>query len=180
MRKSRIEILLVVLTVLALGAGVAAGLLASRLPAARAQSHAQEQSSSDAADATSSLAEELQLTAEQREQMRDIWEGVRREVQAAYERAQRLQKLRDDELAKILNDEQKAKFEKISHDFAERYKELAQERDETFSRAVEQTKQLLNDEQRMKYEQILKRQVGSVGLAGPSSAVSDSTTRVGG
>lgn len=67
MRYKRMELLLIVLTVLALGAGVAAGLLAARLPAANTNPITPQ-----SADITPLVAE-LQLTPAQRDQMRTIW-----------------------------------------------------------------------------------------------------------
>jgi hypothetical protein len=92
--------------------------------------------------------------------MREIWEGVRGKVHHTFEDAQQLQKQRDDALVAILNDEQKAQFEKISHDYADRFDQLSHARDQAFADAVEQTRKLLNEEQRRKYEQILKDHVG--------------------
>jgi len=156
-KKGRIELLLIGVTVLALSAGVVAGLLAARLPG------------SPAADSTlpppppmppeQSLTDQLQLNAEQREQMRGIWEGVRGNVHKTFEQAESLQQERDRAVVAMLNDEQKARFEKISKDFADRYEKLTQERDQLFNEAVKKTKTILNEQQREKYEQILKTHV---------------------
>jgi uncharacterized membrane protein len=156
-RKGRIVILLISLTVLALSAGVVAGLVAARLPGSSA--------SGDGAPPPppmppeQSLAEQLQLSPDQRESMRGIWEGVREKVHKTFEDADSLQQERDQAVVALLNDEQKAKFEKISNDFANRYTDLLSQRDKLFDKAVENTKKLLNDEQRKKYEEILKSHV---------------------
>src|SRR6476646_4080924 len=100
MRKTRIEILLISLTVLALGAGLAAGLLAARLPTGSGSSADTVPGvGSGAANQSAehgSLTDELQLTPQQRDQMREIWEGTRGRVHQVYEDAQQLQKDRDD------------------------------------------------------------------------------------
>ncbi len=75
-----------------------------------------------------------------------------------------LQKQRDEALVALLNDEQKAKFEKISKDYADRYAELTRNRDQVFAQAVQQTRSLLNETQRQKYDQILKNNVGTTGF----------------
>jgi Spy/CpxP family protein refolding chaperone len=168
MSKKRIEVLLISVTALALCAGLAAGLLASRLPGGAQPPPAP--APTESAEPRTPLVEELNLTAEQREQMRQIWEGVRGQVRQAFEDAQRLQKQRDEALVSLLTDEQKAKFEKISKDYAGRFDELTHKRDATFQNAVERTRRILNDEQRQKYDQILKRQVGSA--AAPTTAMS--------
>jgi Spy/CpxP family protein refolding chaperone len=168
MRKTRIEILLISLTVLALGAGLAAGLLAARLPTASSGTSG-DTVTGVGSGATNqpaehgSLIDELGLTAQQRDQMREIWEGTRGRVHQVFEDAQQLQKDRDDAIVALLNDEQKAKFERISKDYADRFGALQKKRDQAFEDAVEKTKSILNDVQRQKYEQILRRHVGPDG-----------------
>ena len=153
MRKTRIEILLIGLTVVALSAGVVAGVLASRLPASGG-------AAGPMGPEQTPLAAELQLTPAQQDQMKQIWEGVRGRVHETFEDAQRLQKERDDALVAMLTDEQKARFEKISKDFADRFDQLSSKRDRTFADAVEKTRRLLSDDQRKKYDEILKNRVG--------------------
>jgi Spy/CpxP family protein refolding chaperone len=153
----RKQVLLVALTALAAGAGTVGGLLMARGADAGAQAPPSPAPPGDR-DRTP-LVEDLQLTPDQREQMRVIWEGVRHKAHAAYEDAQRLQKQRDEAIIRLLNDEQKAQFEKISKDHAQRFDELRRRRDETFESGVEQTKKLLDDTQRQKYDQILKTHV---------------------
>lgn len=167
MRKTRIEILLISLTVLALGAGLAAGLLAARLPTAAGSSG--DTFTGVGSGATNqppergSLIDELGLTPQQRDQMREIWEATRGRVHQVFEDAQQLQTDRDDAIVALLNDEQKQKFQKISKDYADRFKTLEKKRDQAFEDAVEKTKSILNDVQRQKYEQILRRHVGPDG-----------------
>jgi len=163
MRKTRIEILLIGLTVLALSAGVVAGMLASRMPGS--------EPTAAPVDRTP-LVEELGLTPDQRDQMRQIWEGVRAKVHQTFEDAQQLQKQRDDTLVSLLTDEQKAKFQKISKDYAKRYDQLARTRELTFNQAVERTKALLSEQQKRKYEEILKSRVQSAGPGGLGPPIS--------
>ncbi|HVT89087.1 MAG TPA: Spy/CpxP family protein refolding chaperone [Tepidisphaeraceae bacterium] len=148
MKRRKIETLVIGLAVLSLAAGVAAGFVASRVSAASA-------SLPSPADSTP-LTVELQLTPDQRDQMRDIWETVRSSVRNVFDDAQRLEKQRDDAMIALLNDEQKARFEKLSQTYADRFNQLTQKRDQTFQDAVERTRKLLTEEQRVKYEAILK------------------------
>src|SRR5262245_57415658 len=163
MNTRRLQILLIGVPVLALCAGLAAGLLTSHLPPVSGSdatgSPPLAQPPPPMLDRTA-LVEELQLTPEQRDQMREIWEGVRVKVHQTFEDAQQIQKQRDDALVAILTEEQKAQFERISHDYADRFDKLTRARDQAFADAVERTKKVLNDEQRRKYEQILKDHVG--------------------
>jgi hypothetical protein len=150
MRRTRIEILLVGLTVLALSAGVVAGMLASRLPAASSTAEPAPPGASVA------LSDELQLNAQQREQMRKIWEPVRSHIRQRFTDAEDLQRQRDQALLALLNDEQKAKFEKISKQFAEKFAEINDAREKTFQSAVAQTMSILDENQRAKYQDIIR------------------------
>jgi hypothetical protein len=164
MRKTRIEILLIALTVLGMGAGLAAGLLAARMPGSAGTQPTGEGTGPGPAPVPpdrTPLVEELQLTPEQRDQMREIWESARGRVHQTFLDAQQLQKDRDDALVTLLNDEQKAQFRKLSEDYGHRFDTLLKKRDAAFEQAVEKTKSLLNESQRQKYDEILRRHVGT-------------------
>jgi Spy/CpxP family protein refolding chaperone len=149
MRRTRIEFLLVGLTVLALSAGVVAGMLASRLPAGGTSTETPPPS-------PMALSDELQLTPDQREQMRQIWEPVRSQVHARFTEADDLQRQRDQALVALLNDEQKAKFEKISKQFADKFAAINESREKTFQSAVDRTLAILDETQRAKYQSIIR------------------------
>jgi hypothetical protein len=153
MKKNRIIVLLIGVPLIALGAGVATGMLASRLPAMNPAHPPQ-------ASGQLPLAEQLRLSDAQRDQMQQIWERAQSRVRRGVESAQQLQQQRDDALVALLNDEQKAAFEKISKEYADRYAELMARRDEEFSLAVSQTRKLLDEQQRQTYDQILRSHVG--------------------
>jgi len=154
MKRKQTQVLLIALTVLALGAGLTAGLLAARLDDANHAGAARKLPAPVAERA--GLADELGLSEAQREQIRSIWEGVRDQVRDTFQAAQELERARDQAMIALLTDEQKAQFEKISQDFSAQYSELALRREQSFTDAVEQTRKLLNDEQRTKYERILQ------------------------
>ena len=145
---------------LALAAGVTGGMLLARLPDARAEV--------PTGSAASPLAAELGLSAQQAEQMRTIWEGVRATAQDCFDDARRLQKQRDDALVSLLTDEQKAKFETISKEYADSFAELNRKRDREFKTAVSMTREVLSPEQWKKYEKILTSRVGPGSLRGLS------------
>lgn len=162
MKKRHIQVVLVMVAVLALGAGLAAGFLTARLPTSPVDVPL------ESLDRTP-LVEQLQLTAGQRDQMREIWESVRSQVRGAYDEAQKLQQQRDDALKELLNEEQQAKFAVISRDFSDRFNQVTDRRDKAFDSAVEQTKALLSIEQQRKYDQILKAHVGDAPRLGPTT-----------
>lgn len=140
---------------IALGAGAVGGMLLSRLPMLGSAA------ASTAVNATpTSLTEALQLTPQQAEQMRSIWEKTRAQAHIAYADAQELQKGRDDALVAILNDEQKAKYEKIAREYADRFSTLTAKRDAMFQKAVEQTRTILSPAQQTQYEEVLRSRLG--------------------
>src|SRR4051812_26998845 len=157
----RKETLLVMLTVLAVGAGVVAGMVVSRLPAV-ATGAPNGGAAFPASPGQSALAQELHLSTQQTEQMRQTWESVREKVRLSYESADRLNRQRDEAIQAMLTPEQKAKFEKLTQDFADRFIALRKDRDSAFSKAVEETRKILSDEQRKKYDELLKTMAPAV------------------
>src|SRR5262249_22256355 len=129
--------------VLALFAGVAVGMLGARMPA----SH----------ERRSWLADELNLSSQQSEQMRAIWQDVSKNRQSDWERRRALEKERADAIVALLNDEQKARYEKINQDFSARMQEMAKQREQAFADAQDRTKSILTEEQRAKYEQLMQK-----------------------
>src|SRR5947208_930923 len=136
MKTTRMKLLVVALTVLGLSAGVVAGMLVSRLPATDRGTGGP---SPHPPGMSPALVEQLGLTQDQQDKMKAIWEGVRGDVQQCFQQAQDLQKQRDNDVLAMLNDEQKAKFEKLSKDYALRFDKLTQQREQAFEKAVDET-----------------------------------------
>jgi len=157
-KSSKVKIMLVGLTALCLSAGVVAGMLVSRLPAAGAAPDISAPPQPGLL--TSSLAEKLSLNPDQQAKMRTIWEGVRTQVQTSYRDASDLEKQRDNDIAAMLTDEQKAKFEKIAHKYHDEYLQISRTRDQTIQQAIAHTKELLNPDQQKKYDEELKLRIG--------------------
>ncbi|HYO11275.1 MAG TPA: hypothetical protein VER17_20085 [Tepidisphaeraceae bacterium] len=158
MRSRRLTLMVLGLTVLGISAGVLAGLLAARLPAARGNAPVAPPAPA-AGGVPAGLVEELALTPKQEQLMREVWEGVRTRVHRSYDEAQDLQQQRDRDIAALMSDEQKAKFEQLTRDYAGRYEKLEQRRREAFDKAVERTRSLLDEGQRAKYDKILESRV---------------------
>lgn len=114
------------------------------------------------------LSVELKLSADQQSQIRQIWEQVQGVNASSYDTAQMLEHWRDDQVLKLLNDDQKKAFEKINAEYSDRYTAMTAKRDLAFKDAVEKTKRLLNEDQRRRYEQILAKRLGEEGGAGPT------------
>lgn len=116
------------------------------------------------------LSEELQLTSGQRDQIRQIWESVRSVNESSYAHGQMLKQLEDDEILKLLNDDQKKQFARIHQDYNDRFTAMTAKREVAFKEAVEKTKQLLNEDQRRRYDQILARRLGTDSSAAQPAA----------
>jgi len=104
------------------------------------------------------LGRELNLTAEQKERMREIWSeamGTSRRQQR--ERRRKIREERDEAIRGLLTDEQKAQYEEVMQRYAQRSSALDEARRKAFEKAVERTKEILTDSQRKKYEELLKR-----------------------
>src|ERR1043165_7442908 len=127
----KIILLLIIVPVLTLGAGVVAGMLASRLPS---------RTNGLAASQQTFIAGQLNLTSEQNDQMRQIWENAHGKLQRTFEQAENLQSRREKALIDLLTDEQKAKFEPIAKEFADQRDKLDVARDKVFQDAVGQSK----------------------------------------
>jgi hypothetical protein len=151
MKRHGTRVLMFAVFALTLSAGVVAGLLASRMPAKPVPAAP--------ADA-SSLADALQLAPGQREQMRQIWEGVRDTANDCSTQAQKFKDQRDDDVQALLPDEKKGAYRDIQQAYDTHCAALKVRREAEFDKAVERTKQMLNPGQRDKYEQILKSRVG--------------------
>ena len=133
--------------VAALAAGIAVGVAAGRF--ARRPRHA------------SWLERRLDLTPDQREQMRQIWSGVmRRSGRQQREQREALRRERDEAVQALLTEEQKKQYEEAMQTYARKSEALAAERRKAFDEAVERTKQILTEPQREKYEELLKQRAG--------------------
>ncbi|MBC8108357.1 MAG: Spy/CpxP family protein refolding chaperone [Anaerolineae bacterium] len=139
---SRLKMILTVAFVLAMGAGVAVGMFSARYP----QSH----------QPRSWLGDELNLSPEQREQMRTIWQDVSKNRPRDGDRRRALEKERNEAIVGLLNEEQKLKYEQINQQFVQRMQEQSQQREAAMQSAIERTMQMLTPEQRVKYEQIMQ------------------------
>jgi hypothetical protein len=143
----RFRIIVTVVFGLALIAGAAAGVLATRF------------SSSTVVPGVSTL-DDLQLSPQQRDQMKQIWEKVRDGSDDLYNQALQLQREHDEKILKLLNPEQQKQFSEIYNQDRDTYSRLMAQRDVALKKAIEETKNLLSLDQRQKYDQILKSRLG--------------------
>jgi hypothetical protein len=149
------SLVLVAVATLALGAGLAVGTLSKRVIG---QPVVEVSSGGGGAD---ELSQELGLSADQRGQMQQIWEGVRNEAHDCQQKAQELQRQRDDAVFAMLSDEQKAKYTQLNTECVGKIGLLNSQREAAFDKAVVQTKSILNDSQKKVYEQLIAARVGT-------------------
>ncbi len=169
MRVPQATIALLAVAVLALGAGVVAGTLGKRVMNldAMVSSGGSDGStglgaggSSGLTAGGSTLSQELGLSAEQRDRMQRIWEGVRDTAHECQEQAQQLQKQRDDAVFAMLTDEQKVKYTQLTTECVGKVGLLNSRREAAFGNAVAETKSILSESQRKIYEQMIESRVG--------------------
>ena len=104
------------------------------------------------------LANELNLTTDQRDQMRTIWSEAMGSVSKQRERRAALAQERDQAILALLSDAQQAQYDAIQQEYVRKTDELSQERKRAFDDAIEQTKRILTPEQATKYDELLKKQ----------------------
>lgn len=150
MKTSKLIVLFLAMFVIAASAGVMIGRLIAR------PSYSQE-----TRRGSTFLREELQLTADQSEKMRPLWESARDTARACAAEAEQVQHENDSQLRALLTDEQKGQYEEVSRKNHAKIVALDARRKEAFRGAVDLTRAILNPEQQKSYEQILKTRVGS-------------------
>lgn len=103
------------------------------------------------------IAHALDLTPEQRKQMREIWSGVVGVVQE-HQREQRkaARQERDEAIRALFNEEQRKHYDEIMQKYADKSKALDESKSKAFEEAVARTKRILTEPQRKKYEELLK------------------------
>ena len=140
---TKTKVLLIVAFGVTFAAGAAAGLLVSR--AGRRPR------------GPSWLATELGLTDQQREQMHEIWsEAMQTAGRERWEQRHALIQKRDEAIAALMTEAQRAEYDTILRDYDAKREELEAQRKRAFEQAVERTKQILTPEQAAKYEDLLE------------------------
>jgi len=140
---TKTKLILLVCFAAALAAGVAAGMAFSRFSG---RPHWRP--------------DPLNLTPEQREQMRQIWSFVESLRSKHREQMDGLRRERDEAVIALLNDEQKAKHDTILKEHERKMEAIAAERQKAIDDAVKRTRGILNEQQRTKYDEMLEKRAG--------------------
>lgn len=148
MAPGRLRIIFSAAFALALIAGVAAGVLATRFINRPAP-----------VSAVSTL-DDLQLSAGQREQIKQIWESVLDQSDDLFKQAQTLQQAHDDKIFKLLTPDQQKQYNEIYNQDRDTYARLLAQRQSAIKKAINDTRKLLSESQREKYDVILKSRLG--------------------
>ena len=163
MRTIKIATILVMMCIVTLSAGVVAGTLVVRQPVASP--------APSILAGGSPLTDELALTPEQRQQMKQIWESARDTAQTCARQAQSAQHELDQQLIGMLTPEQRDRYAQITRAARDKVDALDAQRQQAFRHAVDRTEQILDADQRRAYEQIIRNRIGT--LPGSSTAPFD-------
>lgn len=171
---TRVRLIVAASFAIAFAAGVAAGVASSLAAGARTDTgeaigaddpkHPEKASERRPREHRSWLARELNLTPEQHQKMRDIWEGaLAHSRRASREDRRALREEREERFMEMLSEEQRQQYDELVRWYEESMEAIEAERRKRFEKAVEQTKDILDEEQREKYEEILKERSGRRG-----------------
>jgi Spy/CpxP family protein refolding chaperone len=152
MKTGRVKTLVVIVFVLTLGAGVVAGLLAARLPASRTGS---------VMAGDSPLGEELALTADQRDKMKTIWQGVHTFTDDCVHESKKALAERDEKIFALIPRDKIDDYNTIKANYDNTVATLQGRREKAFADAVKRTREILSPIQREKYDKILEKRLGA-------------------
>ncbi|MGD0464126.1 MAG: hypothetical protein ABSB74_16715 [Tepidisphaeraceae bacterium] len=159
-------VLILVMTLLALSAGMVLGWVWTPLQKA--------ESSQAGVRGPRPWFDQLGLTPDQQQQMDKIWGDTRQQRQKMFERFRELDKQRDQQIQGLLNDSQRSAYDKIIADFRAGREELNKQREALISDANARSLALLDDSQKAKWEILSKEMRSRHGSMG--SATQRSTT----
>jgi len=142
---TKIKIILVVAFLATFAAGAVTGLLVAHL--------------SQRSHGPSWLGAELDLTSQQREQIRNIWSEVMGSMMPQRsEQGKALRQERDQAITALLTDEQRSRYDAVLKDYARKEAEMSEQRKQAFEAAIKRTKEILTPEQAAKYDELMQKQ----------------------
>lgn len=149
--RAKTSILLVLMFVLAIGAGVVAGKLASRV------------NTVPQVERTVTISDELHLSDAQKKQMRQIWEGVQSTATDCSAQAKKIQYDYEEAVTRLLDKDQLARYQKLTEQSKTQIEALEEKRRGAFKAAVDRTRQMLSEPQRKIYDKIIHDRIGALG-----------------
>jgi Spy/CpxP family protein refolding chaperone len=113
------------------------------------------------------LADQLDLTADQRQQMDAIWADVKQQIGSGWDKRHDLDHERDQAIQNLLTDQQKTAYQKIYDDYRSKRQEIDKTRDALIKSAEERSRALLNDSQQKRWDLLAKDMHGHHPGPGP-------------
>lgn len=113
------------------------------------------------------LADQLELTTQQRQQMDAIWADTKQKLDKAGERRAELDRDREQAVLAMLTPAQQKSYQKIIADFRARRTELEKERHDLIHDADQRSEALLNPDQKTRWEQLRNNRHGPHGEPHP-------------
>src|SRR5688572_28023705 len=101
------------------------------------------------------LGRELDLSPEQEQRMKEIWEATRGEMDEHMRRRHKVEQDWEAAVQEIFTAEQKARFDQLRQEYQARLASVDGEFESIFKRADERTRQILDEAQRKKFDNIL-------------------------
>ncbi len=158
----RTHLVLTLAAMLTLGAGAVVGRLSARLrEAPRPVGHG----------GRGWFADELDLSADQRQHMDAIWANARQEMSKLGDQRKELDRVRDAAVKKLLSPEQQVAYDKIYADLRAGRADLDKEHDRLFREANDRSRELLTAAQLSQWEAMQKQMHDRHG--GPGSRPAD-------
>ncbi|MGD1278164.1 MAG: hypothetical protein ABR964_13205 [Tepidisphaeraceae bacterium] len=124
------------------------------------------------------VADQLNLTTQQHQQMDAIWVPMQQKWAEMSDRRRSLSHERDEAIVHLLNDQQRAAYDKILDDYHAKRDALDKDRQALMHDAVQRSRALLDDSQKAKWDELTKDIHEHRGPWGPATV--RSTTRPAG
>jgi hypothetical protein len=137
-------------TTLVLCAGVVVGRLSIRVPVAVAAAPEQH------GGGPSWLAQQLNLSATQKQQMDAVWADTRLKIDQSFDRRRQIDKQRDAAVQALLSEEQRAAYQKIVADYRAQRAEADKQRESLIHDAESRSRALLDETQQKKWDELAK------------------------
>lgn len=147
---SRRQMAFLITTTLVLCAGVVLGRLSIRVPVAVAVEHEQHGAG------PSWFAQQLNLSATQKQQMDAVWAETRLKIDQSFDRRRQIDRQRDAALQALLSDEQRAAYQKIVADYRAQRAEADKQRESLIHDAESRSRALLDETQQKKWDELAK------------------------
>jgi Spy/CpxP family protein refolding chaperone len=141
------KIVFLMTTALMLCAGVVLGRLWAQLPAAKPQQ----------GQGPSWIADQLNLTAEQRQQMDAVWAVTKQKLEQSSDQRHDADKQRDTAVMALLTTPQQTAYEKIMSDYRDKRSQLDKDRESLIQDAEARSRALLDDSQKARWDELTKQ-----------------------